>query len=110
MTVKVEDPNHPATSMIGKEWKLVDEIYHQVRFSRDNCHMLMSIDLTKTDLKPQKMEPDGDYPISWTRTEGKGRVFYTSLGHRKEVWECPMYQQHLLGGIAWALKLKEAGK
>jgi type 1 glutamine amidotransferase len=42
-------------------------------------------------------------PVSWTNTEGKGRVFYTSLGHREDVWTNPVYQQHLLGGIAWAL-------
>jgi len=103
VTIKVEDPNHPATRMLGKEWKLVDEIYHFVDFVRDNVHVLLSIDTSKTDLKPQKMEPGRYYPIAWTRSEGKGRIFYTALGHRKDVWENPLYQKHLLGGIAWAL-------
>jgi type 1 glutamine amidotransferase len=34
---------------------------------------------------------------------GKGRVFYTALGHRPDVWQSPMFQQHLRGGIRWAL-------
>lgn len=109
VTIKVEDTESPATRMLGKQWKLVDEIYHIVDFSRDNVHMLLSIDTTQTDLKPQKMEPGQYYPVAWTRTEGKGRVFYTSLGHRKEVWEDPKYQQHLLNGIAWALHAVNGG-
>ena len=64
---------------------------------------------------------DQDYAVSWTREFGKGRVFYTSLGHREEVWDLGMegwwrqahqwsqvaqaYQAHLLGGIRWALGL-----
>jgi hypothetical protein len=95
--------------MLGAEWQLKDEIYQFNDFDRDNVHMLMSIDTDKTDLKPQKMEPGKYYPVSWTRTEGKGRIFYTSLGHRLDVWENPLYQQHLLGGIAWALGEKERG-
>lgn len=42
--------------------------------------------------------------MAWTRTEGKGRIFYTSLGHREDVWTNPVWRQHLLGGMAWALE------
>jgi len=107
VTLEVEDRDHPATRMLGAEWNIVDEIYHHENFSRDNIHVLISVDTQKTDLGPQKMSPDGDYPVAWTRTEGKGRVFYTALGHRKNVWEDPVYQKHLLAGIAWALREKE---
>ena len=58
--------------------------------------------------------------ISWCKMYGKGRVFYTSLGHREDVWdpETPAkfkrenskevserYQKFILGGIKWALGL-----
>ena len=33
---------------------------------------------------------------------GKGRVFYTSMGHREDVWENPKYQGLLLGALGWA--------
>ena len=33
---------------------------------------------------------------------GKGRVFYTSMGHREDVWENPLYQGLLLGALGWA--------
>ncbi len=107
VTIKIEDANHPATRMLDKEWVLVDEIYHHNRFSRDKIHVLMSIDKSKTNLEPQAMKPDGDYPLAWTNTCGKGRVFYTALGHREDVWTNPTFQEHLLGGIAWALGEKE---
>ena len=42
-------------------------------------------------------------PITWTKRYGQGRVFYTSMGHREDVWKYPAFQDLLLGGIAWAL-------
>ena len=49
---------------------------------------------------------DGDFALAWTSTYGKGRVFYTALGHRAELWRSPEYQQHLAGGIRWILGLE----
>ena len=43
-----------------------------------------------------------NFPITWARPYGKGRVFYTSMGHREDVWENPMYQGLLLGALGWA--------
>ena len=45
----------------------------------------------------------GEFPVAWTREQGKGRVFYTALGHREDVLEADWYKAHLLGGIRWAL-------
>ena len=42
------------------------------------------------------------YPMTWARTQGKGRVFYTSMGHREDVWTNPLFQQVALAGLAWA--------
>ncbi len=107
VAVKIEDPNHPATKMLGPEWGIVDEIYHHDKFSRDRMHVLMSVDTSKTNLGPQNMEAGGDYPLAWTRDEGKGRVFYTALGHREDVWTNPTFEEHLMAGIAWAMKLTD---
>jgi len=108
-TMKVEVTDHPATKMLDKDWTLLDEIYLFDSYSRDNVNVLISIDTEKTSedkLKNMNMKPGKDYPIAWTNTEGNGRIFYTSLGHREDVWTNPKYQEHLLGGIAWALKLE----
>lgn len=106
VAIKVEDAGNPATKMIPADWRITDEIYQFDRFSRDNVHVLLSIDTDKisdASLDKLKMEKGKDYPVAWTRAEGKGRIFYTSLGHREDVWTNPVYQQHVLGGIAWAL-------
>ena len=42
------------------------------------------------------------FPETWARMHGKGRVFYTSMGHREDVWENPKYQGLLIGALAWA--------
>ena len=95
---RVEDKSHPATRHLGNGFKVFDEIYLFKNFSRDRVHGLLTL-----DAHPNQGTP-GDYPVAWTRTEGKGRVFYTSLGHRQEIWRSPWYQQHLLGGIRWAMR------
>jgi hypothetical protein len=45
----------------------------------------------------------GDLPLAWTRQHGAGRVFYTALGHRDELWMDDAYQRHVLGGLQWVL-------
>ncbi len=105
VSFKINDPNHPATKPIPADWQIRDEIYQFDRYNKD-VHLLLSIDTEKLSdeaLKELKMKKGEFYPVSWTNTEGKGRVFYTSLGHREDVWTNPVWQQHLLGGIAWAL-------
>ncbi len=44
-----------------------------------------------------------DFPCTWARMQGKGRVFYTSLGHREDVWTNPFFQTIALGGFAWVM-------
>jgi len=43
-----------------------------------------------------------DFPCTWARRHGQGRVFYTSLGHREDVWTDPFFQAIVAGGLAWA--------
>lgn len=123
LTLKIEDRTHPATSMLGEEWTLADEFYRfgmtaeeamgPAVLSRDRVHVLMSIDTEKSDIAKQRgvipgrfdvMEKGRDYPLAWCHDYGQGRVFYTALGHREDVWENPLFQAHLLGGTRWAMK------
>jgi type 1 glutamine amidotransferase len=111
-TLKVEDRDHPATRHLPAEWPLLDEYYVFAKdsFSRDRVHVLISMDTAKTseaDLEAMKMSPDGDYALAWTRQQDKGRVFYTALGHREDVWTSEAFHKHLLGGLAWAMKKQD---
>jgi type 1 glutamine amidotransferase len=104
VVIRVEDPNHPATRGLGASFKMRDEIYQFKNWTRQDKRVLLSIDPSSVDIS-RGARPDNDYAVAWVRSEGKGRVFYTSLGHEKAVWQDPRYQQHLLGGIRWALGL-----
>lgn len=95
-----EDPNHPANHAFDRTFQVHDEIYLFKRFHRDDVHLLLGL-----DQHPNTKAP-GYYPISWCRQFGQGRIFYTELGHREDVWESEAYQKHILGGIEWALGLK----
>jgi type 1 glutamine amidotransferase len=49
-----------------------------------------------------------NYPATWARMHGKGRVFYTSLGHRDDVWANPIFLNLLVGAASWAFGLADA--
>jgi type 1 glutamine amidotransferase len=53
-------------------------------------------------MKEQSYKALPNYPMTWARKEGSGRVFYTSMGHREDVWTNPLFQAVTLGGLAWA--------
>lgn len=101
----VEDRDHPSTRHLGPVWRVKDEIYEFRENNRDRLHVLMALDRHPDDGHPEAGQP-GDYLIAWCRNYGKGRVFYTALGHRDDVWESVEFQKHLLGGIRWALGLE----
>lgn len=104
ITVKVEDSHHAATRHLGSSFKIKDEIYQIRNFSRDRVHVLMSLDVSSVDLTlPAVHRTDKDFALAWWRNYGRGRVFYTALGHRAEVWQDERFQQHLLGALRWAM-------
>jgi uncharacterized protein len=134
-----QDAKHPACKPFGNTFTVFDEIYQLTGFERSKVHGLLTLDKHPNDKTP------GDYPISWckefgadattkvsqrggeklARSETKtrpGRLFYTSLGHREDVWDpdwkekgerknspekARAYQAHIMGGIKWTLGLEE---
>lgn len=113
----LHDPAHPATKPIPTGFRVFDEIYIIKTFEKAKVHGLIGLDSHPNDKTP------GYFPVSWCKEFGQGRVFYTSLGHREDVWDptwkadtkdrkntpeiAHIYQEHILGGIKWALKLIE---
>lgn len=96
-----QDPTHPATRHLGATYDVFDEIYIFKNFHRHKVHGLLGL-----DAHPNRLTP-GDFPVAWSKQVGSGKVFYTSLGHREDVWTSATYQQHILGGIQWALGLEK---
>jgi type 1 glutamine amidotransferase len=99
--LNIEDKAHPASKMLGNKRFVFDEIYLYKSYDRAKVHNLISM-----DKHPNTKEP-GYYPVAWCKMYDKGRVFYTSLGHRPDVWKTGWYQLHLIGGIRWALGLEK---
>jgi type 1 glutamine amidotransferase len=98
----VENRSHPASSPLGSRWRVLDEIYLFTRPNRNSVTMLLSLDRYPDDGSRESGQP-GDLPLAWAKSYGRGRVFYTALGHREELWQDSLYQQHILGGIRWVL-------
>jgi type 1 glutamine amidotransferase len=101
----VEDPKHPAAAGFKTGDEITDEIYQfrDAPYSRDKLHIILSVDNSSIDVNKQGVKrADKDFAVSWVQQFGKGRSFYTSLGHRKEVWKDPRFQEHLVGGLKWA--------
>lgn len=100
--ITVEDPSHASTRHLGGSFEITDEIYQFRNWSRAGARVLLNLDPRSVDVAKGK-RPDRDYPLAWVRSHGRGRVFYTALGHSREVWEDQRFRLHLLGGIRWAL-------
>lgn len=109
-----QDPTHPANASLGKTWTITqEEMYQFKNYNPTNVH-----DLLILDKRPQAPFTPGHYAVSWCKDYGKGKVFYTSLGHREDLIDADpelknrinsveiakAYEAHLLGGIKWALQ------
>ena len=101
--VKVDDPSHPSVAHLAPRFRIVDELYRFARLSRADDQVLYSLDRNPDDGVGSPGQP-ADLPLAWHRGHGNGRVFYTALGHREEVWQDLRFQQHLLEAIRWSLR------
>lgn len=111
VTLRIEEPGHPITAAFNSSsYVVADEIY-QFRdpYSRDRLRVLISLDTAFLDMERDGVQRDDrDFAVSWVREEGAGRVFYSSLGHRFEIFTDPVILRHWLAGIQYALGDLEA--
>ena len=101
VTIEVVDPHFPGLEKgFGEsgQFTLMDEWY-ALKHMPEDLHVIL-VQVTK-GMKGHMYERP-NFPMTWARAYGKGRVFYTSMGHREDVWENPSYQGLLIGALAWA--------
>jgi type 1 glutamine amidotransferase len=110
ITVKIDDRTSPLTKMFnGQEFDVNDETYtfSVNSFSRENVHVLTSIDYDKMSfmdkLKESNPRPDHDFALSWIHKDGQGRLFYMALGHNERIYAMKPMMEHLLAGMQYAL-------
>ena len=108
-TIRTEDTKFPATAHFPASFPFYDEIYQfKEPYSRDKVRVLMSVDPASVDLaNPRVHRTDKDFAVTWVHQYGKGRVFYSSLGHRDEVWDMPDIQKMWIEGVKWAMGMTD---
>lgn len=107
--VLVEDAAFPGMSQWPRAFTLTDEIYQIKGYSRENRRVLMRLDPAKLDLSnPKVHRTDKDFAVTWAKMYGKGRVFYSTLGHVEANWDKPEMQKMFLEAIKWAMRLTDA--
>jgi type 1 glutamine amidotransferase len=105
----VEDPDFPGMRQFPHSFVLRDEIYQMRNYSREKVRVLMRLDPGKLDMKNKNVHrTDGDFAVTWAKTYGKGRVYYTTLGHVEANWDKPEFQQMMTEAIKWAMGLENA--
>jgi uncharacterized protein len=103
-----EDPSFPAVRHFPAAFVKYDEIYQPKDWSRDKVNVLLSLDPTKLDYNnPRVHRTDHDFAVAWCKMYGKGRVFYSTLGHTEESWQDPDIRTMYFEAIKWALGLTE---
>ena len=108
--INIDDAKFPGADGFGSgSFEITDEWYAQKNQPED-LHVILSHD---TASFPDKKGGNACYdrpnfPQTWARAHGKGRVFYTSMGHREDVWENPKYQGLLVGAMSWVLGQADA--
>ena len=110
-TIKVLDAGHPATAHLGKTWEWADECYFFTNLD-PGITVLLALDtavpLNQFSLQQPKLgQVNGEFPLAWCHEVAGARAFYTSLGHKIEYYSDPTLRKHILGGILWAMKVKQ---
>jgi type 1 glutamine amidotransferase len=117
--VVVEDRSHPATRSLPESFTHQDEWYSFAASPRGRgSHVLLRID--ESSYSPRMRLPwfmggtrelamGADHPVVWTRCAGRGRAFYSALGHQAATYTSPEYLALLEGAIAWAARTEGEG-
>ena len=96
------DPKFPGFADVKDGFELLEEWYSFKHLSKDDHVILWLGTWSLMNTGKDSVYRRAPYPVAWARMHGKGRVFYTALGHRDDVWTNPMFQTMLTGGIEWA--------
>ena len=98
-TIRAASPDFPGVKEFGRVRKLKEEWYTLKNFAKD-LHVILIEDNEGMKGDCYQRPP---FPATWARMHRKGRVFYTSFGHRDDIWTNPKVQGIMLGGLAWAM-------
>jgi type 1 glutamine amidotransferase len=102
-TIINDAPDFPATKQFPLSFPFVDEFYQIKGDSLDKMRVLLRLDMSKMPTNQVVHRTNGDWPLAWAKMYGKGRVFYSSLGHASATWDNPDVYHMYFEAIKWAL-------
>lgn len=102
-TLHCVDPKFPGAKAYDGE-SFQEEWYSLKNFAPD-LHVILVQDSQGMTGPMYQRKP---WPETWSRMHGKGRVFYTSMGHREDVWQRPEFEGLVVGAMSWITGLVEA--
>lgn len=103
-TLIVDAPEDPIVAHLPHTWVMADEWYSFDKSPRPGVEVLLSID--EASYSPKMVGVDismgKDHPMMWKHCLGKGRAFYSALGHYAEIYSDANYSRVVEQAIAWA--------
>jgi type 1 glutamine amidotransferase len=97
--IDIVDPHFPGAKEFGSSSFDINDEWYALKNMPNDLHVIL---VQNTQGMTGEMYHRPSFPETWARMHGKGRVFYTSMGHREDVWENPKYQGLLAAAMAWA--------
>ncbi len=100
------------TNQLSPNWRQNDEWY--IFFTNPRAkgfNIVYAIDGDKIIpdgnllwMKDKNFGMGKDHPVAWYKSIGKGKTFYTSMGHAKESWAKVEFVKLIENGIKWGVK------
>ncbi len=101
LTVEAVKPDHPFMRGLPAPWVTSSEELYELERVWPGMTPLA---------QAHSVESDKTFPVIWTNTHGKTRVFVTSLGHNTEIIENPVYLDLVTRGLLWTVgRLQDDG-
>ena len=101
--IDVVDRAHPAMRGLPARWARTEEWYSFDRIPVGNgTRILATVDETTYEPFPERVRMGKPHPVIWSRCIGKGRVIFSSLGHKAETYAEPLHQLLIGNAIRWA--------
>ncbi len=93
-SVKISHPEHEITRRIS-DFKITDEFY------------ILEKKTGRFEVLAEGIWQFKTHPLAYIRTYGKGRVFYTALGHDERVFKNPFFQKLIFRATRWVTNQRE---
>jgi hypothetical protein len=115
---RTESAQHPASAKLPASWQREEEIYSFDRSVRERPEFTVLVSVDESTYSPlEKLlwmkrslaMKGGDHPMVWHHCVGRGRAFYSALGHQAKAYDEPEIQALIEGAMAWALRVEGAG-